>query len=256
MSGVHIDEQDDQETEHDYDDDPKERHRRVAAHPLKVDGDGDGLGNAGVVARKEQGAAKLAHGTREGEHRAGGNRGPAKRHHELGKDATFGPSQGSRGVEHLRVEALEGSERRAVDQGKRHHHGGYHRRGPRKDDRDAMRDKPPTDPGRSTKQHEEQKAANRGRQHHRDGKDRVEQALDTARSTHGLPCGKQAQRKGDQQGEAARFDRHPKRTIVDVAQKGGQGGQGALLIPQHDRRCLYHLSAIKPTRAALGITRG
>ena len=27
-------------------------------------------------------------------------------------------------------------------------------------------------------------------------------------------------------------------------------------MPQHDRRCLYHLSAIKPTRAAFGITRG
>ena len=93
MSGVHIDEQNDQEAERNYDHDPKEGYRRVAPHPLKVDGDGNGLGNAGVVARKEQGAAKLAHGTREGEHRAGGDGGPAERHHELGKDATFGPSK-------------------------------------------------------------------------------------------------------------------------------------------------------------------
>ena len=119
-----------------------------------------------------------------------------------------------------------------------------------------MRDKPPTDPGRAAKQHEEQKAADRGRQHHRNRKDRIEQALDTTRGTHSLPRGEQAQRNGDQQGKAARFYGHPKRAIVDVAQKGDQRGQGPLLIPQHDRRCLNHLSAIKPTRAALGITRG
>ena len=71
-----------------------------------------------------------------------------------------------------------------------------------------------------------------------------------------VPRGKQAQRKGDQQGKAARFYGHPKRAIVDVAQKGGQRGQGPPLIPQHDRRRFYHLSVIKPTRAALGITRG
>ena len=174
MRRVHVDEQDDQETKHDHDHDPKEGHRGVAAHPLKVDGDGDGLGNAGVVARKEQGAAKLTHGTREGKHRAGGNRGPAERHHKPGKDAALGPSQGSRGVEHLRVEALKGTERRAVDQGKRHHHGRYHRRRPRKDDRDTVCNKPLANPGRTAKQHKQQKAAHRGRQHHRDGKDRVE----------------------------------------------------------------------------------
>ena len=197
MRRVHVDEQDDQEAERYYDDDPKEGHRRVAAHPFKVDSDGDGLGNAGVVARKKQGAAKLTHGTREGEHRAGGNRGPAKRHHELGKNATFGPSQGSRGIEHLRVEALEGSERRAVDQRKRHNDGRNDRRGPRKDDRDAVRDQPLAHPGRAAKQHEEQEAADRGRQHHRNRKDRIEQALDATRSTHSLPRGEQAQRKGD-----------------------------------------------------------
>ena len=256
MRRVHVDEQNDQETKHDHDDDPKEGHRRVAAHPLKVDGDGDGLGNAGVVARKEQGAAKLAHRAGKGKHRAGGDGGPAERHHELGKDATLGPSQGSRGIEHLRVKALKGTERRTVDQGKRHHHGRYHRRGPRKDNRDAMRDEPLAHPGRAAKQHEEQKAADRGRQHHRNRKDRIEQALDATRGTHSLPRGKQAQCKGDHQGKAARFDGHPKRAIVDVAQKGSQRGQGPPLIPQHDRRCFYHLSAIKPTRAALGITRG
>ena len=256
MRRVHIDEQNDQETEHDYDNDPKEGHRRIAAHPLKIDGDGNGLRNAGVVARKKQGTAKLAHRAGKGEHRASGNRGPAERHHKPGKDTALGPSQGSRGVEHLRVEALEGSERRAVDQGKRHNDGRNDRRGPGKDDRDAVRDKPPTDPGRAAKQHEEQKAAHRRRQHHRNRKDRVEQALDAARRTHSLPRGKQAQCKGNHQGEAARFDRHPKRAIVDVAQKGSQRSQGPLLIPQHDRRCLYHLSAIKPTRAALGIIRG
>lgn len=151
MRRVHIDEQNDQETKHDHDDDPKEGHRGVAAHPLKVDGDRDGLGNAGVVARKEQGAAKLAHGTREGKHRAGGNRGPAKRHHKLGKDAMLRPSQGSRGIEHLRVEALEGSECRAVDQRKRHNDGRNDRRRPRKDNRDAVRDEPLAHPGRAAK---------------------------------------------------------------------------------------------------------
>ena len=70
MRRIHVDEQNDQEAERNYDHDPKEGHRRVAAHPLKVDGDGDGLGNAGVVARKEQRAAKLAHRASEGEHRA------------------------------------------------------------------------------------------------------------------------------------------------------------------------------------------
>ena len=119
-----------------------------------------------------------------------------------------------------------------------------------------MRDEPLAHPGRAAKQHEEQKAADRGRQHHRDGKDRVEQTLDATRGTHSLPRGEQAQRKGDQQGKAARFYGHPKRAIVDTAQKGSQRGQGPLLIPQHDRRRLCHLSAIKPTRAALGITRG
>lgn len=94
-----------------------------------------------------------------------------------------------------------------------------------------MRDKPPTDPGRAAKQHEEQKAADRGRQHHRNRKDRIEQALDTTRGTHSLPRGEQAQRNGDQQGKAARFYGHPKRAIVDVAQKGDQRGQGPLLIP-------------------------
>ena len=256
MSGVHVDEQDNYETKHDHDDDPKEGHRRVAAHPLKVDGDGNGLRNTGVVARKEQGAAKLAHSTREGEHRAGGDGGPAERHHELGKDTTFGPSQGSRSIEHLRVKALKSTECRAVDQGKRYHHSRYHRRRPRKDDRDAVRDEPLAHPGRAAKQHKQQKAADRGRQHHGNRKDRVEQALDATRGTHSLPRGEQAQRKGNHQGKAARFNGHPKRAIVDVAQKGGQRGQGPLLIPQHDRRCLYHLSAIKPTRAALGITRG
>ena len=119
-----------------------------------------------------------------------------------------------------------------------------------------MRDEPLAHPGRAAKQHEEQKAADRGRQHHRNRKDRIEQALDATRGTHSLPRGEQAQRKGDQQGKAARFYGHPKRAIVDVAQKGSQRGQGPLLIPHHDRRCFYHLSAIKPTRAALGITRG
>ena len=217
MRRVHIDEQDDQETEHDHDGDPKEGHRGVAAHPLKVDGDGDGLGNAGVVARKEQGAAKLAHGTREGKHRAGGNRRPAKRHHKLGKDATLGPSQGSCGVEHLRVEALEGSERRAVDQRKRHNDGRNDRCGPGKNDRDAVRDQPLADTGRAAKQHEEQKAADRGRQHHRNRKDRIEQALDATRGTHSLPRGKQAQCKGNHQGKATRFNGHPKRAVVDAA---------------------------------------
>ena len=217
MRRVHVDEQDDQETEHDYDNDPKESYRRVAAHPLKVDGDGNGLRNAGIVARKEQRAAKLSHGAGKGEHRTGGNRGPAERQHKLGKDATFGPPQGSRGVEHLRVEALEGSERRAVDQRKRHNDGRNDRRGPGKDDRDAVRDEPLAHPGRAAKQHEEQKAADRGRQHHRNRKDRIEQALDATRGTHSLPRGKQAQCKGNQQGKAARFDRHPKRAVVDAA---------------------------------------
>ena len=105
-------------------------------------------------------------------------------------------------------------------------------------------------------QQQQEISHDRGRQHHRNRKNRIEQALDATRGTHSLPRGKQAQRKGDQQGKAARFNGHPKRAIVDVAQKGSQRGQGPLLIPQHDRRCLYHLSAIKPTRAALGITRG
>ena len=256
MGGVHVNEQDDQEAERNYDHDPEERDRRIAAHPLKIDGDGDGLRNAGVVARKEQRAAKLSHRAGKGEDRTSSNRRPPKRHHKLGKDATLGPSQGSRGVKHLRVEALKGAERRTVDQGERYHHGRDHRRRPRKDNRDAVRNQPLAHPGRATKQHKQQKAADRGRQHHGDGKDRVEQALDATRGTHSLPRGEQAQRKGDHQGKAARFNGHPKRAIVDVAQKGDQRGQGPLLIPQHDRRRLYHLSAIKPTRAALGITRG
>ena len=217
MCRVHIDEQNDQEAERNYDHDPKEGHRRIAAHPFKVNCNGNGLRNAGIVARKEQRAAKLAHGTREGEHRAGGDGGPAERHHELGKDATFGPSQGSRGVEHLRVEALKGSERRAVDQRKRHNDGRNDRRGPGKDDRDAVHNEPLAHPGRAAKQHEEQKAADRGRQHHRNRKDRIEQALDATRGTHSLPRGEQAQCKGNHQGKAARFDRHPKRAVVDAA---------------------------------------
>ncbi len=117
----------------------------------------------------------------------------------------LGPAKRARRIEHLRVEALESSERRAVDQRKRYYHGRDHRRRPRKDDRDAVRDQPLAHPGRAAKQHEEQKAAHRRRQHHRDGKDRVEQALDATRGTHSLPRGEQAQRKGDQQGKAARF---------------------------------------------------
>ena len=151
MRRVHIDEQNDQEAERDYDHDPKEGHRRIAAHPLKVNRNGNGLRNTGVVARKEQGAAKLAHRAGKGEHRAGGNRGPAKRHHELGKDATLGPAQRARRIEHLRVEALKGTEGRSIDQGERHHHGIDHRRRPRKDNRDTVRDKPLAHPGRSTK---------------------------------------------------------------------------------------------------------
>ena len=220
MRGVHVDKQNDQETEHDYDHDPKEGHRRVAAHPFKVNGDGNGLRNTGVVARKEQGAAKLTHRAGKGEHRAGGDGGPAERHHKLGKDTAFGPSQRARRIEHLRVEALEGTECRTVDQGKRHHHGRYHRRRPRKDNRDAVRDEPLAHPGRAAKQHEEQKAADRGRQYHRNRKNRIEQALDVARGTHSLPRGEQPQRKGDQQGKAARFNGHPKRAIVDVAKEG------------------------------------
>ncbi len=61
-----------------------------------------------------------------------------------------------------------------------------------------------------------------GGKHHRNRKDRIEQALDATRGTHGLPRGEQAQRKGDQQGKAARFYGHPKRAIVDVTQKGRQ----------------------------------
>ena len=97
-----------------------------------------------------------------------------------------------------------------------------------------MRDKPLANPGRAAKQHEEQKAAHRGRQHHGDGKGRVEQALHAARRAHSLPCGKQAQRKGNHQGKATRFDRHPKRAIVDAGQKGDKGRQGLLFILHHN----------------------
>ena len=220
MRRIHVDEQDDQEAKDNHDDDPKERHRRVAAHPLKVNRNGNGLRNAGIVARKEQRAAKLAHGAGKGEYRAGGDGGPTEGHHELGEDASLGPAQRARGVEHLCVEALESAQSRTIDKRERHHHGGDHRRRPRKDNRDAMRDQPLAHPGRATKQHKQQKAANRGRQHHGDRKDRIEQALHTARGTHGLPRGKQAQRKRDYQGETARFDGHPKRAIVDTAKEG------------------------------------
>ncbi len=203
MSGVHVDEQDDQKAKDNHDDDPKEGHRRVAAHPLKVDGDGNSICNTGVVARKEQRAAKLAHRAGKGEHRAAAIEGhPSGIISLVEMNARTIPRFARR-----RASACRGPRRLRVP---------YDRRAGTTPPRQkitaaghvktiktpcAISHRPtPVDRPNSVSG---KKAAHRRRQHHRNRKDRIEQALDATRGTHGLPRGEQAQRKHDHQGKTA-----------------------------------------------------
>ena len=82
------------------------------------------------------------------------------------EDAPLGPAQRTGGIEHLRVQGLERAQRGTVDQWKRDDNRRDHRSAPREHQRDAVVDKPSAHSGGLAKDHQQQKAAYGGRQHH------------------------------------------------------------------------------------------
>ena len=251
--GIRVYAPDHQEAERDHDHHPKQGHGGIAAHPFEVDRDGNRLGDTRVVTGEKQRAAELAHSSGEGEHGSGRDGGPGERHHEPAKDTHLRPAERAGGVDHAPVERLECAEGRAVHERKAHHDGRDDRRLPREDDRDAVRYEPATHGRGLPEQHEQQEAADRGGQHHRDGEDRIEDALETTRRAHDAPCGEQPQREGDGQRQAAGLERYPKWAVIDGREEGeGLSDNARIVFGDHVSR-IDNLGEIAPQHAVAQI---
>ena len=93
-----------------------------------------------------------------------------------------------------------------------------------------MLHEPLTDRRGIAEQQEQQEAAHRGRQHHGDGEERVDDSLPAALDTERLPSGEKAADEDDDKRDAACLERDPQRAVINGRKESAQalppGGNG------------------------------